>query len=45
MPHREINMLLEVLRERGYKYDRSVAIFKALNKQAKLFFGKQYKGS
>lgn len=43
MPHREVNMLMEVLRERGYTYDRTLPIFKALNKTAKLFFGKQYR--
>jgi hypothetical protein len=45
MPHREINMLLEVLREKGLTYDRTLPIFKALNKQAKLFFGRQYRAS
>lgn len=43
LPQREVNMLLEVLKERGYRYDRTVPIFKALNKQAKLLFGRQYR--
>jgi hypothetical protein len=45
MPHREVNMLMEVLREQGYKYERALPIFKALNKLAKLFFGRQYRAS
>lgn len=45
MPQREVNMLLEVLRERAYSYDRTVPIFKALNKQAKLLFGRQYRAT
>ena len=44
IPHKEINLLLEVLKERGYKYDKELAVFRALNKQAKHLFGKMFNG-
>ena len=43
VPHREINILLEILKERNYRYDNDVPIFRALNKNAKLLFGKGYR--
>ncbi len=43
VPHEELNMLLEVLRERGYAYTNELAIFRALNKQSKLLFGRHFK--
>ena len=45
MPQKEANMLMEVLKERGYTYERTVPLFKALNKQAKLLFGRQYRAT
>lgn len=34
---------MEVLKEQGIKYDRDIAIYRALNKQAKLLFGRDMK--
>ncbi len=43
VPHREINMLLEVLREKGFVYDKSSPIFSSLRKLMKHSFGKQFR--
>lgn len=43
VPHREINMLLEVLRERGFVYDKANPIFSALKKLMKHSFGRQFR--
>ena len=42
VPHEEINRLLEVLKERRYKYNADLPIFKGLNKQAKMLFGGKF---
>ena len=34
---------MEVLRDNGLRYNRNLAIFRALNKQAKLLFGRELK--
>jgi len=38
-------MLLEILKERGYTYNREEYIYRALNKQIKMLFGKQYQAN
>ena len=43
VPHREINMLLEVLRERGFFYEKANPIFSALKKLMKHSFGRQFR--
>lgn len=43
VPHKEINILMEVLKEHGITYDRTLAIYRALNKQAKMLFGRDMK--
>ena len=45
LPHRELNMLMEVLRERGFRYDRALPLAKALNKQAKLLLNRPFQAS
>lgn len=44
LPHRETNMLLEVLRESGISYERDRPIMRSLNKHAKMQFGHSFKG-
>mgnify|MGYP000901199898 FL=1 len=36
-------MLLDILKERGYLYNLDQPIFRAINKQIKMLFGKQFK--
>lgn len=43
VPHEEINMLLEVLKNRGYLFTNDLPIFRALNKTSKMLFGKHLK--
>lgn len=45
LPHRELNMLMEVLRERGFRYDRALPLAKAVNKQAKLLQSRHFQAS
>lgn len=45
LPHRELNMLMEVLRERGFRYDRTLTLAKAINKQAKLLLSRHFQAA
>lgn len=38
-------MLMEVLRERGFRYDRTLPLAKAVNKQAKLLLNRPFQAS
>ena len=44
MPHQDLHILFEVLRERVYRYSSELPIFKALNKHAKMLFGRNCRG-
>lgn len=45
LPHRELNMLMEVLREKGFRYDRSLPLAKAVNKQTKQLLNRHFQAS
>lgn len=45
LPHRELNMLMEVLREKGFRYDHTLPLAKAVNKQAKQLLNRHFQAS
>lgn len=38
-----MNILLNILKERGYRYNSELPIFRGLNKVTKMLLGKQFK--